>query len=399
MQNKLLLLILSSFLCGTASAQDTIRIFNASFDDDPPGCGKVPSGWTKIGKLDLLPDLQPYCHKVTTPAQDGSACLSLVATEDGDWQGVSTYLGDGVAIRRPNTYKMSVWVAYSKEMEQEVATGGKTKSFGKPAVLRIWGYNTKDELDELLAQTDILPTTKWTKYDFEIEPTVTDFEQLDFEVYYNPEKEDPYNGNILIDHISDIIRSTGQPETRHQIALENPSFEDAPAADKTPKGWINCGFVSESPTDIQPGQFEVTLPAMDGKTYVGMVIRERRTFESLGQKLKTPLFKDSTYVLTAGVAHSEKYTFTSRATGIPENFTGIARLRIWGGTESNCSRVELLAESPLIDNQQWKTVELKFKPQKHDYPYLILEAYYDSPEGDPYNGNLLIDNCNLYILR
>ncbi len=58
------------------------------------------------------------------------------------------------------------------------------------------------------------------------------------------------------------------------IELANPSFEDTPSSSFTPKFWRNCGFAEESPPDIQPGTMTVTQPAHDGKTYLGMVVRD-----------------------------------------------------------------------------------------------------------------------------
>ncbi|HND88928.1 MAG TPA: hypothetical protein PK971_11400, partial [Saprospiraceae bacterium] len=44
------------------------------------------------------------------------------------------------------------------------------------------------------------------------------------------------------------------------INLKNPSFEDKIKCCDPPIGWYNCGPSEESPTDVQPGMFQVTLP-------------------------------------------------------------------------------------------------------------------------------------------
>jgi hypothetical protein len=103
--------------------------------------------------------------------------------------------------------------------------------------------------------------------------------------------------------------------------------------------------------------------------------------------------------LSIALAHAEKYASLSRATNLVSNFSGVARLRVWGSDQSNYSRVELLAESAPVENQAWRTTEFKMRPKKHDYQYLILEAYYETSDEDAYNGNLLIDNCELFQLR
>ncbi|MEO6130368.1 MAG: hypothetical protein ABIQ02_00875, partial [Saprospiraceae bacterium] len=82
------------------------------------------------------------------------------------------------------------------------------------------------------------------------------------------------------------------------VMLENPSFEDIPRAggqSTAPiKGWHDCGltkFHGETPPDIHPvptSAWEVSKPAYDGNTYLGMVVRYNDTYESLSQALSSP---------------------------------------------------------------------------------------------------------------
>jgi hypothetical protein len=74
-------------------------------------------------------------------------------------------------------------------------------------------------------------------------------------------------------------------EAQQVIELNNPSFEDKPSSGKTPRGWENWGFQNQSEVDIQPGQFDVMYKTYHGKTYVGMVVRDDNTYESIGQNL------------------------------------------------------------------------------------------------------------------
>ena len=74
------------------------------------------------------------------------------------------------------------------------------------------------------------------------------------------------------------------------IELNNPSFEDFARASKEPRGWYDCGFPGETPPDVQPsGGFEVFKPAYEGRTYLGMVVRDNDTWESVAQRLSRPL--------------------------------------------------------------------------------------------------------------
>ena len=69
------------------------------------------------------------------------------------------------------------------------------------------------------------------------------------------------------------------------IRLDNFSFEDFPRHSHVPKGWYDCGFPDESPPDIHPqmggGEFKVNMAPVDGKTYIGMVVRENGTWEAI----------------------------------------------------------------------------------------------------------------------
>ena len=73
--------------------------------------------------------------------------------------------------------------------------------------------------------------------------------------------------------------SIGQP-----IFLKNPSFESLVGTHGfLPFGWDNLGEKGETPPDSQPNCFGVTQKPAHGETYLGMVVRENGTTESVGQ--------------------------------------------------------------------------------------------------------------------
>lgn len=181
------------------------------------------------------------------------------------------------------------------------------------------------------------------------------------------------------------------------IKLTNPSFEDVPGHSRPPVGWRDCGaflFPGESPPDVQPsGSWEVRKPASDGDTYLGMVVRENDTWESVSQQLSGTLKKGKTYTFELYLCTSEVYmSFTKANRTTESNYTTPAKLRIWGGN-SLCSKEILLAESPLITNNAWKKFNFTFKPTKN-VNYIVLEAFYKTPTLVPYNGNILVDNAS-----
>ena len=196
------------------------------------------------------------------------------------------------------------------------------------------------------------------------------------------------------------------------IKLQNPSFEDTPRKGghvKEIKGWFDCGhinFPDESAPDIHPGGYwGVDDKPYEGETYLGLVVRDNETWESVCQKLVTengimiPMMARNCYRLSMAVARSEKYMSGSRfavennrAKAQAYNYTTPVVVRIWGGS-AYCIKKELLAKSEPITNSDWETIELDFTPTV-DSDFLTIEAFYDIPVLIPYNGHVLIDNLS-----
>ena len=177
------------------------------------------------------------------------------------------------------------------------------------------------------------------------------------------------------------------------FTLKNPSFEqDKPNAGQTPTGWINLGASSETPSDIQPGAFEVTLKAQDGKVYVGLTVRDNNTWEGIGQRLSGWLQKDSTYTFSVWLARSPVLMSTSRATNQPANYNSPTVLKIWG-INSITNQEELLAESEAISHSKWALYTFTLKPTVANLDEIDLMAYY-ARGFEQKNGNLMIDNCS-----
>lgn len=176
------------------------------------------------------------------------------------------------------------------------------------------------------------------------------------------------------------------------ILLNNPSFEDMPRHSKEPRGWFDCGDQNESPPDVQPnGGFGVSKDAVDGSTYLGLVVRDNDTWESVGQRLNKPIEANKCYEFSLALSRSGHYVSLSRTTEDQANYVTPAKVRIWGGS-SYCNKQELLDETSLITNTEWLKYNFRFEP-KSQHTYIVIEAFYKTPTLFPYNGNVLVDNA------
>lgn len=182
-----------------------------------------------------------------------------------------------------------------------------------------------------------------------------------------------------------------------KIQLKNPSFEDTPRHSQTPRDWIDCGFPGESEPDVQPsGEFGVTMLPQDGDTYLGLVVRDNSTWERVSQRLSGPMEGGKCYEFSIYLAKSPQYLSQSRVTEEKVNYVRNAKIRIYGGF-SPCHRQQLLAESPLISSYNWRQFNFKFEPTD-DFTYITFEAFYQTPNLFPYNGNILLDNASALIV-
>jgi outer membrane protein OmpA-like peptidoglycan-associated protein len=182
------------------------------------------------------------------------------------------------------------------------------------------------------------------------------------------------------------------------IQLQNPSFEDFPRHSKPPRDWYDCGFPGETPPDVQPDPaftFQVSKPAVDGETYLGLVVRDNDTWESVSQRLSAPMEKGKCYEFSIYLAKSPMYVSSSRTTDETANYTTPVKLRVYGGF-GNCDKQYLLGETKVINHDRWLQYNFLFEPIGN-YTYIVLEAFYQTPTLFPYNGNILIDHASAIV--
>lgn len=196
------------------------------------------------------------------------------------------------------------------------------------------------------------------------------------------------------------------PLLAQDVKLINGGFEDRPRRgvfgdDTMIKGWWDCGGIEypmESPPDIHQGAnreesfWDNEQPSAQGKTYLGMVVRESESFESLSQRLAMPLIGGRCYSFSVYLSMSPSYISGVANSNVERNFTEPIVFRVWGGN-GFCSSVELLLESPPIDHKEWREYNFKIEPSR-DYRFIRFEAFWKTPVTFPYNGHILIDGAS-----
>lgn len=173
-----------------------------------------------------------------------------------------------------------------------------------------------------------------------------------------------------------------QLEMSSQVHLKNSSFEGKPQDATVPVGWLACE--PGSTPDILPGVWGVYQEPAHGTSYVGLITREDGTWESIGQRLETPLEKGQCYRFHLFLSTAKTYA----GYGQP------IKLRIWGGGEK-CAKQQLLWESPLVTHRYWVQYTVEFSTLLA-VRYIILEAFHQ--EGVfSYKGNVLIDQISAIV--
>jgi hypothetical protein len=187
------------------------------------------------------------------------------------------------------------------------------------------------------------------------------------------------------------------------IDIKNKSFEDVDIIIKKKfnvKYWSDCGRINFgliSAPDIHKSnnkkEWGVIAKASDGENFLGLVVRDDMTYESISQKLTQPMKKGRCYRLCVDLARSEFYLSHSILTKKEENYITPCVLKLYGGYE-NCSDAILLAKTGEIHHFEWKNYEFNISTV-YEIDYITLEAYYYNQKTDQaYNGNILIDNLS-----
>jgi outer membrane protein OmpA-like peptidoglycan-associated protein len=204
-------------LCMNAQ-NERIKLSNPSFEDMPRH-SQPPMGWYNCGmEGESPPDVQPGAFEVNQRAINGMTYLGLVTRDNETWEAVGQRLSS--PLKSGSCYQFRIYLSYSDEYFSISRTTLKNEFFIKPVLLRVWGGNGYCDKRELLAESAVVKSTTWEEHTFDIK-SKRDYKYIVFEAFYKTPTLFPYNGNLLVDHASDIIE-----KDRCDDPIDDELFED-----------------------------------------------------------------------------------------------------------------------------------------------------------------------------
>ena len=204
---KHLPLLFLLFLFGKNTfAQDTISLKNASFEWSSAAANSIPAGWEICSRPNETPpdvhSINTRHYKVNHAPQIGKNYIGLVVRSNFTYESIHQKLKN--PLQKGKIYKMEMYAAMSDTFKSHDSKTTKLVSFTTPAIIRIWGVKNKCETLELLFESQPINNTEWKKLDIEFSPKMN-HERILIEAFYDKMITDPYNGNVLLDGLSEII--------------------------------------------------------------------------------------------------------------------------------------------------------------------------------------------------
>lgn len=229
---NLLFLIIACICTGLQAQDDRIKLSNGSFEDMPRH-SQPPMGWYNCGmEGESPPDVQPGAFEVRLRAQDGMTYLGMVTRDNETWEAVGQRLS--TPLEGGNCYQFRIYLTYSDEYFSISRTTLKNEFFVKPVTLRIWAGNGYCDKRELLASSDVVSNTTWEEHTFKLKPK-RDYKYIVLEAFYKTPTLFPYNGNLLVDNASDIIKLDRCSDPIDDQKFDNPEDQPIAKVEDTPK--------------------------------------------------------------------------------------------------------------------------------------------------------------------
>ena len=217
---KIGLTVCALFLCieGMQAQSDTIKLSNPSFEDIPrqggaPGSSGI-KGWFDCGGINFPGETPPDIHpkdfwQNTKQAFEGKTYLGMVTRDNDSWESVSQRLPSSMIAG--DCYRFSIMLSKSERYmsqsrkQTQYFNNNSIFSYTTPIVLRIWGGSGYCDTRELLGESSIIDHTEWKTYAFKLSPELN-HKFITIEAFYKVPVIVPYNGHILVDDCSHLVK-------------------------------------------------------------------------------------------------------------------------------------------------------------------------------------------------
>jgi len=335
-----------------ANAQGkSIKLKNPSFNGTPQIGARILNWYNCGSPTETPPDIQPNLDPfgtsffgVTQKAYKDSTYLGMVVRDNDTYEAVGQRLRYPLEVGK--CYEFNMHLSRSKiyfrshDGDDVIAINPDKKpgNMDQPVIVRIWGGSGYCGKNELLAESDLIKNTIWKKYKFRFEPK----EKIGFimiEAYFKIPTVFAYNGNVLIDNLSDIVPVPCGDEPEQPIEPEEAlaSIDKVPIPDKK----INQKPEPEEPStpEVKEYDYVESKPKVESskpkkkkeKTLQGLERSELRRGQTI--KIDRLYFEvdDSTINSVSYAALDELYDFMQVHKGVT--------FEIRGHTDGSCDDV------------------------------------------------------------
>ncbi len=252
-------------------ALDTILVNNPSFEQSAFG---VP-GWTDCGFINETPfDAQPNQFGCTKKPADGSGYVGMVVRDNETYEAIAQRLTK--PLERGKCYGFSLKLARSTEYLSHSHVTGNLAHYTTPARIRIWGGNNPCSRMEMLAETGVVVNLAWKTYYFKLQP-IRNYQYIVIEAFYKTPTLFPYNGNVIVDDMSNIYEMKCDDTVKDVVA----AVEKKPHP--TPKPVIHPPKVEKPKPEVKkpkpvvhtPPTKKTIMPELNQKVKKGQRLRIR----------------------------------------------------------------------------------------------------------------------------
>ncbi|MEM9885045.1 MAG: hypothetical protein AAF849_04070 [Bacteroidota bacterium] len=202
------ILILFCFLNVVLFAQegDMLLLDNPSFEGVAEA-NASPEGWYDCGFegefVHIIYAGYSTSAGIKQRAAVGKTYIGLVVRDNQTWEGIGQSLTKPLEVGA--CYEFHLRLSQSKQFFARDRFGER-QAHHSPAKIKIIGGNAACEGIELLAETEVVDHYQWRDYAFVLSPQASEMTHLKIESYYLGDSLLPYNGHVLIDHASFLIK-------------------------------------------------------------------------------------------------------------------------------------------------------------------------------------------------